>query len=135
MRFLVVVLVVLATALAACISPNLNDICPAKTVTQGVFGEIVDSTNTLEQGVEVDIFTELNGVKDMQFGSADTTRGGYQFKANPSTYILCAKSACTMVIVPTGVVEQSGSDTGTTVDWGSAVAVPPAATIGPCTWD
>jgi hypothetical protein len=128
--------VVLVVVLAACITPDLNTICPSKTITQGVFGEIVDSTNTLEQGVEVDINTELNGAIDHEFGSAATTRGGYQFEAGPSTYFVCAKNTCGMVTVPTGgVVEFSGSDNGTTVTWGSAVAVPPEQKIGPCTWD
>ena len=38
--------------------------CPHKPITQGVFGEIVDSSNTLEENIEVDIFTTLNGGVD-----------------------------------------------------------------------
>jgi hypothetical protein len=128
--------VVLATLLAACV-PNLNDICPygKKQITQGVFGEIL-SDNALEQNVEVDVYSVLNGVKDNQFGSADTSRGGYQFDVNAGMCIVCAKGACSAPIaVPTGVVEVSGTDTGSTVTWDAPVAVPPSQTIGPCTWD
>lgn len=130
------VLIVLVIGFAACV-PNLSDICPYgdKQVTQGVFGEIL-SNGTLEQNVEVDIYSVLDGVKDNQFGSADTGRGGYEFKVNAGEAIVCAKGGCsTPITVPTGLVEVSGTDTGSTVTWDAPVAVPPSQTIGPCTWD
>jgi hypothetical protein len=111
---------------------DLSTICPYHEITQGVFGEIVDSTGALEQNVEVDAFGILNGQQGSLIGSADTTRGGYQFKLNPSTYMICAKSVCATVTVPTGLVEQSGTDTGSAVTWDASAAVPPDDTIGPC---
>ena len=112
---------------------NLDTICPHKPITQGVFGEILDSSGKLEQNVEVDIFGILNGMKADMIASAQTTRGGYQFNMNPSTYIVCAKSVCDMVTVPTGIVEFSATDDATAgLTWNPAVAVPPAQTIGPC---
>ncbi len=114
---------------------NVNNICPHKPITQGVFGEVVDATNTLEQNIEVDIFTTLNGVKDMMFASAQTTRGGYQFNALAGgPYALCAKTVCAMVTVPTGLVELSAIDAASGLTWDAPVAVPPDQTIGPCTF-
>ena len=100
----------------------------------------MDSSGVLEQNVEVDIFSMLNGMKDKMFGSAPTSRGGYQFTAQPSSYILCAKTVCTTITVPTGVVEYSatdattGADAATGLTWDAPVSVPPAQMIGPCTW-
>ena len=81
--------------LAACV-PDLSTICPHKTsITQGVFGGIVDSNNTQEQNVEVDLYTMENGVQSTTATfTAETTRGGYELNVTPSTYILCAKSVC-----------------------------------------
>jgi hypothetical protein len=75
------------TFLFGCV--DLSTICPHKPITQGVFGEIVDANNALEQNVEVDIFTTLNGAQDMKFGGVQTSRGGYQFNATPGT--CCAR--------------------------------------------
>jgi hypothetical protein len=113
---------------------DLSKICPNKPITQGVFGEVVDSSNTLEENVAVDLYTELNGVQDTLVASHDTTRGGYQFDVSPSTYILCAKSVCGMVTVPTGIVEFSAVDAASGLTWDAPVAVPPDQTIGPCTF-
>jgi hypothetical protein len=117
---------------AGCVNPF--NICPHKPITQGVFGEVVDSSNTLEENVEVDIFTTLNGMQDMMVASAETTRGGYQFNVTPAPYILCVKSVCVTVMVPTGVVELSAIDAPSGVTWDAPVAVPPDQTIGPCTF-
>jgi hypothetical protein len=125
-----ILFLVTLTLLVGCV--NVSNICPHKPITQGVFGEIVDSSNTLEENVEVDIFTTLNGVQDMMFASAQTTRGGYQFNVNPSTYIVCAKSVCATVVVPTGLVELSAVDAAAGLTWNAPVAVPPDQTIGPC---
>ncbi len=127
MRLIVLVIV---AVLSGCV--NVNNICPHKPITQGVFGEVVDSSDTLEQNVEVDIFTMLNGMKDMMFASAQTTRGGYQFNALPSTYVLCAKTVCATVTVPTGLVELSATDAASGLTWDAPVTVPPDQTIGPC---
>jgi hypothetical protein len=113
---------------------NLSTICPYHEITQGVFGEIVDSTNALEQNVEVDAFGIVNGQQGSLIGSAETTRGGYQFKLNPSMYMICAKGTCTTVTVPTGLVEISGTDTGSAVTWDAPVAVPPDQMVGPCSY-
>ena len=122
------------TFLAACI-PDLSTICPHKPITQGVFGEIVDSSNTLEQNVEVDLFTMLNGVQSTTATfTTETTRGGYQFSVSPATYILCSKTVCSPVTVPTGIVELSAVDAASGLTWDAPVAVPPAQTIGPCTF-
>jgi hypothetical protein len=131
MRLIGLVIVALLTG---CV--NLDTICPHKPITQGVFGEVLDSSGTLEQNVEIDIYTTLNGVQDMMFGSAETTRGGYQFSALASTapYILCAKTVCAPVTVPTGLVELSASDATAGLTWDAPVAVPPKQTIGPCTF-
>jgi hypothetical protein len=112
--------------------PDLSTICPHKPITQGVFGEIVDANDTLEQNVQVDIFTMLNGAKDMMFGSAQTSRGGYQFNALPGTYMVCAKTVCGTVTVPTGIVELSAVDAPTGLTWDAPVSVPPDQMIGPC---
>lgn len=128
MKIIGLVVVVLA---GGC-SVNLDTICPHKEITQGVFGEVLDGSGTLEQNVEIDIWTILNGQMDMKFGSAQTSRGGYQFMANPSTYGLCAKTVCTMVTVPTGLVEQSAVDATAGLSWDAPVAVPPAQSVGPC---
>jgi hypothetical protein len=117
---------------------NLDTICPHKTITQGVFGEIADSTGANEQNVEVTIFSDVNGAQGNMFGDVETTRGGYQFMAGASTYFLCAKTVCTMVVVPTGIVEESAVDEGSAADaasgltWDAPVAVPPDQMIGPC---
>ena len=116
--------------LAGCV--NLDTICPHKPITQGVFGEILDSSSTLEQNVEVDIFTTLNGVQDTMVAGAQTTRGGYQFNVLPAPYILCAKSVCATVTVPTGLVDLSATDAAAGLTWNAPVAVPPAQMIGPC---
>ena len=126
-------LVVSSLFLVACV--DLSTVCPYgdKITTQGVFGQIVGSGNANEENIEVQIFTILNGQKDMMFGSAMTGRAGYQFGATPSMYMVCAKTVCATVTVPTGVVELSAID-ATTLTWDAQVAVPPAQTIGPCTW-
>jgi hypothetical protein len=111
---------------------DLSTICPHKEITQGVFGEIVDSTGTLEQNVEVDSFEILGSAQGPLIGSAETSRGGYQFNLNPSMYMICSKGTCTTVTVPTGLVELSGTDTGTAVTWDATVAVPPDQMVGPC---
>jgi len=113
---------------------NVDNICPHKTITQGVFGAILDSSGTLEQGVQVDIYGMLNGVQDAMIASTQTTRGGYQFNMNPSTYIVCSKTVCTQVTVPTGLVKLSAIDASSGLTWDAPVAVPPAQTIGPCTF-
>jgi hypothetical protein len=105
---------------------------PVAPITQGVFGEISDSSGTLEQNIQVDIFTTLNGAKDMMLGSVPTSRGGYQFHVFPAPYILCAKNVCTTVTVPTGLVESSATDATAGLTWDLPVAVPPAQMIGPC---
>jgi hypothetical protein len=116
-------------------SPDLSTICPNKTITQGVFGEIVDSNNVLEQNVQVDLYTMTNGVRDtVPAVTRQTTRGGYQMPVDASMYILCAKNVCAPVTVPTGLVELSAVDGAAGLTWEAPVAVPPAQTIGPCTW-
>ncbi len=120
--------------LAGC-TPDLSTICPNKPITQGVFGEIVDSNNTLEQNVQVDLYTMTNGVQATTPAvTRQTTRGGYQMNVDPSTYILCAKTVCAPVTVPTGLVEFSAVDAAAGLTWDAPVAIPPAQTIGPCTW-
>ncbi len=120
--------------LAACV-PDLSTICPHQPITQGVFGEIVDSNNTLEQNVEVELYTMENGVQSTTAAaSAETTRGGYQFHFDPSTYFVCAKTMCTTVTIPTGIVEQSAVDATSGLTWDAPVAVPPEQVIGPCTF-
>jgi hypothetical protein len=116
--------------LGACV--NLSTICPHKPITQGVFGEIADSSNMLEQNIEVDIYTTLNGMKDTMFGSTQTTRGGYQFNADAGSYVLCAKNVCSPITVPTGLVELSAVDAPSGLTWDAPVAVPPDQMIGPC---
>ncbi len=119
--------------LAACV--DLAKVCPNKPITQGVFGEIVDSTNTLEENVPVELHTITNGVQDTApLATHPTTRGGYQFNVDPSTYYVCAKTVCAQVMVPTGVVELSAIDATSGLTWDTSVPVPPAQTIGPCTW-
>lgn len=120
------------TLVLACVSPDLSTICPDKPITQGVFGEVVDSSNTLEENVTVDIYTTLNGMKDMMLATRTTTRGGYQVNLLPAPYILCSKTVCVTVTVPTGLVEQSAIDATSGLTWDAPVAVPPAQTIGPC---
>jgi hypothetical protein len=120
--------------LAGC-SPDLSTICPHKPITQGVFGEVVDSNDTLEQNVEVDLYTMTNGVQaTMPTATRQTNRAGYQIDVSPSMYILCAKTVCAPVTVPTGLVEFSAVDGAAGLTWDAPVAVPPAQTIGPCTW-
>jgi hypothetical protein len=127
MRIIGLVFVVL---LGGCI--NVNNICPHKPITQGVFGEIQDSSGTLEQNVEVTISTMLNGAPIKKFGDVQTSRGGYQFDASPGSYLLCAKTVCTTVMVPTGLVEVSATDAASGLTWDAPVAVPPEQIIGPC---
>jgi hypothetical protein len=121
--------------LAGC-SPDLSKVCPYKaTITQGVFGAIVDATNTVEENVQVDLYTITNGVQDATPAvTGMTTRAGYQYNVDPSTYVLCAKGVCTTVTVPTGLVELSAADASAGLIWNAPVAVPPAQTIGACTW-
>jgi hypothetical protein len=120
--------------LAACV-PDLSTICPHKPITQGVFGGILDASNAIEENVQVDLYTMLNGVQSpTAAATTQTTRGGYQLGVDPSTYILCAKTVCTTVTVPTGLVELSGVDATSSFMWDAPVAVPPAQTIGPCTF-
>jgi hypothetical protein len=126
------ILFVIVGFIANCV--NVDNICPRKPITQGVFGEILDASGTLEQNVQVDIYGILNGVQDAMIASAQTTRGGYQFNMNPSTYIICAKTVCTQVTVPTGLVELSAVDASAGLTWDAPVAVPPAQVIGPCTF-
>jgi hypothetical protein len=123
----------LVALLGGCV--NVNNICPHKPITQGVFGEILGPSGVLEQNVEVDIFTTLNGEKDMMFAGVQTSRGGYQFNALPGgPYILCAKGVCATVTVPTGLVEFSALDATSGLTWDAPVEVPPAQMIGPCTF-
>jgi hypothetical protein len=124
------VYLVLLSVMFGCV--DLSTICPYHEITQGVFGEVVDSTGTLEQNVEVEAFGIENGSQGSLIGSAATTRGGYQFKLNPSMYMICAEGTCTTVTVPTGLVELSGTDTGAAVTWESPAAVPPDQSVGPC---
>ena len=127
MKIIGLVVVVL---LGGCV--NLDNICPYNEITQGVFGEVLDSNGTLEQNVGVEIWTILNGEKDMMFGSIETSRGGYQFHVYPGTYMLCAKTVCTTITVATGLVEQSAVDATAGLTWDAPVAVPPAQSVGPC---
>lgn len=116
-------------------SPDLSTICPNKTNTQGVFGEVLDANNVLEQNVQIDLYTMTNGVQDATPAvTRQTNRGGYQMNVTPSTYNLCAKNVCAPVTVPTGLVEMSAVDGASGLTWNAPVAVPPAQTIGPCTW-
>jgi hypothetical protein len=116
-------------------SPDLSKICPEKPITQGVFGEIVDSNNMVEQDVQVALYTITNGVQDtVPAISGPTNRAGYQISVDPSTYVLCAKTVCAQVTVPTGLVELSAVDAASGLTWDAPVAVPPAQTIGACTW-
>ena len=123
------------TFLAACV-PDLSTICPHKiSITQGVFGGIVDSTNSQEQDVEVDLYTMMGGVQSTTATfTVKTTRGGYEINVSPSTYILCAKMVCATVTVPTGLVELSAVDAASGLTWNAPVAVPPAQMVGPCTY-
>ncbi|HEY1548055.1 MAG TPA: hypothetical protein VGG28_09545 [Kofleriaceae bacterium] len=118
--------------LAGC--PDLSTICPNKEITQGVFGSIDDGTGGVEEGVEITAFEIVGSAQGPQIAMFATTRGGFEFNLLASTYMLCAKGDCTNVVVPTGLVEQPGTDTGSGVFWMAPVAVPPAQTIGPCTW-
>ena len=93
-------LICLAFAVLLTGCPDLDTICPYKPITQGVFGEVADGSGTLEQNVEVDIYTILNGVQDMKVAGIQTSRGGYQFNMNPGVYMLCAKAVCTIITVP-----------------------------------
>jgi hypothetical protein len=122
--------------LVGCVTPDLSKICPYKsTITQGVFGAISDASNTVEENVEVDLYTILNGVMSATpAATVQTTRAGYQLNVDPSTYSLCAKSVCATVTVPAGLVELSATDASAGLTWDAPVAVPPAQTIGPCTW-
>jgi hypothetical protein len=118
------------TFLVGCV--DLSTICPHKPIMQGVFGEIVDANNALEQNVEVSIFSILNGAKGTMFGDVQTSRGGYQFMALAGTYMVCAKTVCATVTVPTGIVELSAVDATAGLTWDAPVSVPPDQMIGPC---
>jgi hypothetical protein len=119
-----------------CVSPDLSKICPYKsTITQGVFGAILDASNAVEENVEVDLYTFTNGVQAATAAATvQTTRAGYQLSVDPSIYSLCAKSVCATVTVPAGLVELSAVDASTGLTWDAPVAVPPAQMIGACTW-
>ena len=112
--------------------PDLDTICPYKTISQGVFGEVVNEGGTLEQNVKVDIYTILNGVQGTLVASMQTSRGGYQFNMLPGTYSLCAKSVCTPVTVPEGLIGMSAVDAAAGLTWQAPVTVPPKQMIGPC---
>jgi hypothetical protein len=118
------------TFLVGCV--DLSTICPHKPIMQGVFGEVVDANNALEQNVEVTISTILNGAKGTMFGDVHTSRGGYQFMALAGTYMVCAKTVCATVTVPTGLVELSAVDATAGLTWDAPVLVPPDQMIGPC---
>jgi hypothetical protein len=122
--------------LVGCVTPDLSKICPYKsTITQGVFGAVLDASSAVEENVEVDLYTILNGVQSATpAASVETTRAGYQLNVDPSTYNLCAKTVCTLVTVPAGLVELSALDAATGLTWDAPVAVPPAQMIGACTW-
>lgn len=123
--------------LVGCLTPDLSKICPHKTaITHGLFGGIFDVTGAVEENVEVDLYTTLNGVQDTLGASAETNRGGYELQVLPSIYILCAKTVCSPpVTVPTGLVELSATDdTVSGLTWDAPVPVPPAQKIGPCTY-
>jgi hypothetical protein len=120
--------------LTAC-SPDLSTVCPYKPITQGVFGGIADSSGKQEENVQVDLYTFTNGVQDAQPAvTGMTTRAGYQYGVDPSTYNLCAKGVCATVTVPTGLVELSAVDAASGLTWNAPVAVPPAQMIAACTW-
>jgi hypothetical protein len=118
------------------VSPDLSKICPYKsTITQGVFGAIMDPSGAVEENVVVDLYTILNGVQSATpAATATTNRAGYQLNVDPSTYNFCAKSVCATVTVPTGLVELSAVDAASGLAWNAPVAVPPAQMIGACTW-
>jgi hypothetical protein len=121
--------------LSGCITPDLSTICPygSKIITQGVFGQITDSTGANEEDVDVTISTtDGQGHPVMQFGDQKTGRAGFQLNASPSIYQVCAKSVCT-IVTTTGLSELTATD-GATLVWDAPVAVPPAETIGACTW-
>jgi uncharacterized membrane protein len=125
-----IIFLVLGALFAGCV--NVDNVCPHKPITQGVFGEVTDSNGALEQNVDVSIYTLLNGVQDALVATAHTSRGGYQFNMDPGSYVLCAKSVCTTVTVPTGLVELSATDAAAGLTWAAPVGVPPAQMIGPC---
>jgi hypothetical protein len=121
---------------AGCITPDLSKICPYKaTITQGVFGGIVDANGVVEENVEVDLYTILNGVQGPLGATNKTTRAGYELNVDPAPYILCAKTVCsTPVTVPTGLIELSATDAASGLTWDAPVPVPPAQMVGPCTF-
>jgi hypothetical protein len=121
---------------AGCLTPDLSKICPHKTtITQGVFGGIFDANGAVEENVEVDLYTTLNGAQVTLGASAETSRGGYELDVLPAPYILCAKTVCSpAVTVPTGLVELSATDAAAGLTWDAPVAVPPAQMIGPCSY-
>jgi hypothetical protein len=120
--------------LGGCV-PDLSTICPYKPITQGVFGEIVDSNGAVEQNLEIDLYTMTNGVQAAQPAvTGHTNRAGYQFDVDPSTYDLCVKGVCAQVTVPSGLVELSAVDAASGLTWNDPVMVPPAQMIGACTW-
>jgi len=124
----------IAVLAGGCLSPDLSKICPYKPITQGVFGGIEDGSGNQVQNVEVDLYTVLNGQQDMLVVNGHTTRGGYQYKVDPSTYMLCVTGVCATVTVPTGLVELSGVQSGSSFMWDAPVPVPPEQMIGPCTY-
>lgn len=118
--------------LTAC-APDLSTICPHNSITHGVFGGITGSTGAIEEGVQVDLYTTLNGAKDALGASTTTSRGGYQLDVLPAPYILCAKSVCSSIVtVPDGLIELSAVDGAAGLTWDAPVAVPPAQMVGPC---
>jgi hypothetical protein len=131
-----IVSLVVLVLVAGCITPDLSKICPYKaTITQGVFGGIYDASGAVEENVEVDLYTTLNGAQSTLGASVETTRAGYQLNVEPAPYILCAKTVCSPVVtVPTGLVELSATDAAAGLTWDALVPVPPAQTIGPCTY-
>ena len=95
----------------------------------------MDSKGTQEQNVEVDLYSIENGVQSTTVTfTVETTRGGYELNVDPSTYVLCAKTVCATVTVPTGLVELSVIDAASGLAWDAPVAVPPAQMVGPCTY-
>ncbi len=118
--------------LGACV--DLSTICPYKPITQGVFGEVVDASNKLEENIPVDAYTTMNGAKGTLIATHNTTRGGYQFNLLPAMYLLCAKTVCTLVTVPTGLVELSAVDGADALTWDAPAAVTSTQMVGSCTY-
>ena len=131
-----IVFLVALVLVAGCLTPDLSKICPYRaTITQGVFGGIYDANGAVEENVQVDLHTTLNGAQGPIGASVETTRAGYQLNVDPAPYILCAKTVCSpLVTVPMGLIELSATETASGLTWAAPVAVPPAQKIGPCTF-